>query len=240
MDTKVISDFYDNFIQAEQDSGINDRIYSLYIRLLKWGMNPDSNILELGSGIGALTFLLSKYIRKGKIESVDLSPKAVEFAKKRIQGSNILLKTGDAVSFQPSLNKIDFICLFDIIEHIPIERHSELFQNISRISSEHTKVLINIPSPAYIEYCRKTDPAGLQIIDQALALNFIIENLEKNGFTSIYFETYSIWVENDYQFFVAERTKDFKPVHLSSTRSFLQKAIKKMEREWVKMRFNYK
>jgi 2-polyprenyl-3-methyl-5-hydroxy-6-metoxy-1,4-benzoquinol methylase len=72
----------------------------------------------------------------------------VEFAKQRIKGSNISIEAGDVVRYQPGAKEFDFICLFDIIEHIPIERHPELFQNISGILGEHTKVLINIPNPA--------------------------------------------------------------------------------------------
>ena len=181
MDNQKIVDYYDPLLATYLESGINDRIYHLYKRLLGLGLNSASNVLELGSGIGTLTFLLSKYIKKGKIEAVDLSPKFIEFSKQRIKRPNITFVADDVVTYQPSARNFDFITLFDIIEHIPIDKHSDLFQNLAGFLNENTKVLINIPHPAYIEYDRTNNPEALQIIDQPVPLGLILENLEKNG-----------------------------------------------------------
>ena len=240
MNVEAVADYYDDFIAKQLESGINDRIYHLYKMLLSFGLKPDSTILELGSGIGTMTFLLSKYVKKGKIEAVDLSPKSIEFAKQRIKDSNISFVAGDVVYYRPSNSDIDFVTLFDIIEHIPIEKHGDLFQNLSLVVNDKTKVLINIPSPASIEYDRKNNPEQLQIIDQALPLTLIVENIERNGLALTYFKTYSIWMENDYQFFVVEKKKEFKEVPLSSKRNLFQKARKKLERTYIKLRYNYR
>jgi SAM-dependent methyltransferase len=240
MNTQKIVDYYDDFIATQLASGINDRIYHLYKRLLSLGLKPDSNVLELGSGIGTLTFLLSKYIKEGKVEAVDLSPRSIEFSRQRIKRPNITFVADDIVTYQPSANIFDFITLFDIIEHIPVEKHNELFDNLAGIINENTKVLINIPNPAYIEYDRINNPEALQIIDQPLPLSLILENLEKNGMTLTYFETYSVWVENDYQFFVIEKKRVFEEVKLSSKRNIFQKIRKKLERTYIKLRHNYR
>jgi len=240
MNAENIADYYDEFIAIQLESGINDRIYHLYKRLLDLGLKPDSNLLELGSGIGTLTFLLSKYLKKGKIEAVDLSPKSIEFSRQRINKPNITFITGDIVTYQPLTKNFDFITLFDIIEHIPIEKHNDLFHNLADILKENTKVLINIPNPAYIEYDRINNPEELQIIDQPLPLSLILENLERNGLTLMYFETYSIWAENDYQFFIIEKKKVFEEVKLSSKRNVFQKIQKKLERTYIKLRYNYR
>ena len=240
MDNKNVVEYYDNLIARQLDSGVNDRIYHLYKRLLGLGLRSDSNVLELGSGIGTMTFLLSKYVKEGQIEAVDLSPRSIEFSRQRIKSSNIAFVTGDIVKYQPALQNIDFIILFDIIEHIPIDKHNDLFHNIAVNSNEHTKILINIPNPAYIEYDQENNPAALQIIDQPLPLTLLLKNLENNGLTLIYFETYSIWVEHDYQFFVIEKKKVFKEVKLSAKRTFFQKGLKKLERTYIKLRYNYR
>jgi trans-aconitate 2-methyltransferase len=240
IDVKNIIDYYDDFIARQLESGVNDRIYHLYKRLLRLGLKSNSNVLELGSGIGTMTFLLSKYIKEGKIEAVDLSPKSIKFSKQRIKNHNISFVADDIVSYQPSTQDIDFITLFDIIEHVPIEKHNDLFHNIAVNSNEHTKILINIPNPAYIEYDQENNPEVLQIIDQPLPMALILQNLEKNGLTLIYFETYSIWVQNDYQFFVIGKKNVFKEVTLSSKRNFFRKALKKLERTYLKLRYNYR
>ncbi len=240
MDTKNVIEFYDSFIAEQYKSGINDRIYKLFKRLLRLGLKPDSTVLELGSGIGSMTFLLSRYIKKGQIEAVDISPKSIQFSKQRIRKPNINFFANDIVKHIPSIQNIDFITLFDVIEHIPIERHHELFHNIVAFCNENTKVLINIPNPAYVAYDIENNPDALQIIDQPLSLNFLLNILENNGLNIMRFETYSVWVENDYQFFVITKNRHFKEVKLNDKRTFLQKAIKKVERTYIKMKYHYR
>ena len=240
MDNKNVIEFYDNFVDAQQNTGINDRIYGLYNRLIKLGLKSDSNVLELGCGIGVMTYLLSQTVKKGWIEAVEISPESIKFAAKKLKRSNIYFHVHDIVNYAPSLKKIDFIILFDVIEHIPKEKHNELFKNISKICDDNTKILINIPNPKHIEYDIENQPESLQIIDQPLPLNFIVENLISNDLDLIFFETYSIWLENDYQFFVINKKRKFKKIKLSDKRNLFQKGINKINRTWVKLIHNYR
>jgi len=222
-----IVDFYDKFKDRQQNIGINDRIFLLYQRLKKYGLNKNSNVLELGCGVGPMTFLLSKKVTKGDIEAVDISPKSIEFAKNKIKQQNIKFIANDIVTYHPQLKKIDFIVLFDIIEHIPKERHAELFKNIASYMDNDTLLFINIPSPEYIEYCEKNEPESLQIIDQAIHIDFFIDNLIKNNLRLLFFESYGIWIRNDYNFFVIEKKKEFKAIDIHACRTIWEKI-------WVK------
>ena len=240
VDINQVAGYYDHLTTEQLASGVNDRIYHLYRRVRRLGLKPNANILELGCGIGTLTYLLSGCVKKGRIEAVDISPASVEFARQRVRQPGVSFVAADVVEHQPAMGHIDLITLFDILEHIPAERHRELFRNIALISGEHTKVLINIPSPASVLYDQQHNPAALQIIDQPLPLALILDNIEKNGLSLVFFETYSIWAENDYQFFVVEKQPAFKEVKLSTKRSFFQKALKKLERTYVKLRYPFK
>ena len=71
-------EFYDNFIAYQIESGNNDRIYSCYKRMKKHGIHNNSSVLEIGCGIGVLTYLLSRKIKNGTIESMDLSEKSID------------------------------------------------------------------------------------------------------------------------------------------------------------------
>ncbi|MBA3898599.1 MAG: class I SAM-dependent methyltransferase [Bacteroidetes bacterium] len=237
MENKEIIDFYDGFVEEQHKSGINERIYELYKRLKKQGFQADSNVLELGCGIGTLTFLLSKVVKTGKIEAVDISPESIEFCKKKIKNPNVAFFANDIVNYLPQMKEIDFISLFDIIEHIPLEKHGELFHNLSNICSDNTLILINIPNPDYIHYDIANNPDALQIVDQPVPLDFILQNLEHNNLSLVFFETHSIWVENDYQFFLIKKKRSFKEVKISDKRTFIQKAMKKIERTVVKLKY---
>lgn len=240
MDNKKVIEFYNEYVHQQQDVGINERIYEMYSRLKKHGLKSNSTILELGCGIGTLTFLLSKTVSTGKIESVDISTQSIEFAKQRLKKSNITLKAHDVVNYEPQLKHPDFITLFDVIEHIPMQSHSELFENLNIIAGENTVILINIPSPAAIQYDIDNNPAALQIVDQPLPLDFIVNNIVNNGLQLVSFENHSIWALNDYQFFVIEKKKKYKEVKLSNKRSFMEKAINKINRTIIGLMHRYK
>ncbi len=240
MSGKEIAVFYDNFVNNQKDIGINDRIYLLYKRMLKYGLNKNSNVLELGCGIGTMTHLLLKTIKNGNIEAVDISPKSIDIAKSRIKNRNITFSSDDIITYKPKLKKIDFITLFDIIEHIPKEKHIDLFRNISNYIKDDTLLLINIPNPKYIEYDQIHQPEVLQVIDQPIYLDFILKTIENTCLKLIYFETYSIWVKNDYNFLVLEKQKKFTEEKLHEKRSLYEKILVKIFRFKINLLYKYR
>ena len=94
------SAYYDSFISYQIKSGINDRIFGLYKRLCRLGISPDATVLEIGCGIGSLTYLLSQKIKKGKIEAIDISPMSIEFAIKHQKRKNVSFKASDILDFR--------------------------------------------------------------------------------------------------------------------------------------------
>ena len=240
MRNENIAEFYDNFADNQRDTGVNDRIFLLYKRMLKYGLNKTSNILELGCGIGATTNLFLKTIKKGTIEAVDISPQSIQFAKSKIDRKNVTFFASDITTYKPKLEKIDFITLFDVIEHIPKERHADLFKNISNFMNDDTLLLINIPNPEYIEYDQIHQPEVLQLIDQPIHLDFILKTIEDTCLRLIFFETYSIWVKNEYNFLVFEKQKDFKEEKIHEKRSLYEKIAVKLFRLKLKYFYRYR
>jgi trans-aconitate 2-methyltransferase len=239
MDTKEVIDFYDDFADIQQESGINDRVFGLYGRLQRLGLKSNSKVLELGCGVGTLTYLLSRTITEGQVEAVDISPRSIAFCSQKIRKANIRFAADDVVRYRPTLVNPDFVTLFDVLEHIPLEQHGELFLNLAGHCGPHTRIVINIPNPDYILYDREHHPEVLQVIDQPLPLSVIVPNLDKSELELLYFETYSVWVDNDYQFMVLRKKEPFQEKFVHHRRNYLQKAVKKLERLYIKARYNY-
>jgi trans-aconitate 2-methyltransferase len=240
MDNKKTIEFYDDYIKEQLTSGINDRIQYLYKKLLQLGLRKNSNVLELGSGIGTLTYLLSKVVKTGNVEAVDISGGSIKFAQNRIKQKNITFFANDIVNYLPVIKDIDFITLFDIIEHIPIELHPALFENLSNLCDEKTLLLINIPNPDYINYDIKNNPSVLQIIDQPIPLPLLIQNLRNTDLIIKHFETNSIWVEEDYQFLILQKHNEFAEIKLSTKRNYVKKILKKINNIYFTLKHNYK
>jgi hypothetical protein len=70
----------------------------------------------------------------------------------------------------------------DVLEHIPVDQHYKLFENIARVCSSNAKWFINIPEPHALNYYRKNRPELLQIIDQSLSMQDLLNNAYPHGF----------------------------------------------------------
>ena len=233
----TVTKYYDQYIKEQYKIGVNDRIFLMYEKLQEEGLQEDSKVIELGCGIGVVTHLIRKKVTRGLIESVDLSPESIAFAKEKITNKHIDFYSGDVTEYKPKLQEADFVTLFDVIEHIPIKLHEKLFLNVAKMLSEDGLLLINIPSPESINWDSVNAPEVLQIIDQPIPLSLISKNCENCGLEIVKFESYSIWKEDDYHFMVIRKKKDYtnKTVQLSTT----QKAKRKFWRTKFEQFFKY-
>ena len=231
--------FYDHFIKNQVESGINDRIYGLYHRLSKMGLQENSTILEIGCGIGTFTYLLTRKVKNGRIEATDISPLSIAYLNKNLSRPNLFTFAGDILQLEPTAKLFDFVLLFDVIEHIPLEDHAALFSRISQWMHDDSSLLINIPNPGYILFDQKNNPSALQEIDQPVFPEQLATVLAAAGLDMEQFETYSVWVKNDYHFMVVRKRKEFEEKILSKERNIFQKSIVWVGRKWRKIIYRY-
>lgn len=227
-----IADYYDEFAARQRRTGLNARIWHLFERMNGLGLTPDSRILELGCGIGALTFLLARYATRGYVEAVDLSPESVRFGREQLSGyANVSLHVHDVVTYEPIHADFDFITLFDVIEHIPLPLHGALFRHLAALAGPRTQVLINIPHPRLIAHYHRHEPAALQIVDQAVELAPLTAHLTAAGLALHSLDTYSLWRESDYQFLLIKPVIAFTN-RLVASGSAWDRAWEKAQRTW--------
>lgn len=195
-----IAGFYDDYVDRQVAVGINDRHRSILRLLIRFGLARDARVLELGAGVGTLTELLAGHLSPaGSLVAVDLSPKSVEVARKRLTDyNNVELIAGDALLVELP-GTFDVIVLPDVIEHIPLETHSALFSRVSSSLRDTGFVLVHYPNPHHLEWVRRQRPDRLQIVDQSIHANALLSNAYPAGLYLDYYERYSIWVrEGDY------------------------------------------
>lgn len=228
------SSYYDKFVDYQIQSGINDRIYGLYKRTKKFDL-PNKKILEVGCGIGALTYLLSKKIKNGRLEAFDPSERSIEYALKHIQHPNVSFTASDILQFSPKKSPFDLLLVFDVLEHIPEDDHSKVFQRISQWMHADSFLLVNLPNPNYILYDQKHQPEQLQELDQPIFLKNLLPKIDEASLELKSFETYSVWVKEDYQFIVVRKKEEFSEQFLSADHNLFQKAISRLNREWRKI-----
>lgn len=200
--------FYDEFAKKQKKTGLNLRHYKSFHLIKKFGLKRHHTVLEVGCGIGTFTILLKNYLRSGSILATDISPTNINEAKNLLKHKkNVDFLVTDMTSFDVN-KKFDFIVMLDVLEHIPIENHFNLFKTFRKHLNEDGTIYINIPHHIYLDYVRINQPERLQIIDQSLSTDLLIDSIYKNDLRIVNLISHSIFnLENDYQILVLKPNK---------------------------------
>ncbi|MEM7035784.1 MAG: class I SAM-dependent methyltransferase, partial [Bacteroidota bacterium] len=182
------------------------------------------NVLEIGSGIGTLTTLLAKYVKRGKVHGTDISAKSIEMARHNLSAyKQVTMHVTDMSDFSVN-EKFDFVVMPDVLEHIPVEQHENLFKVIAAHSHKNTKILIHIPHPEQIKIQRKLQPEAMQIIDQSIFTDRLLSVVYPNGFYLHKLHSYSLFHENpDYQMIVFKANNEYTHLNTVSKGSVIRR-----------------
>lgn len=191
-----VENFYDDFVKTQTKIGVSVRHQLIHKSLKNIGLRSDSNVLEIGCGIGTASSLIIKSTPNGKFLGCDISPNSIKLANELYKSNSAQFKVDDMTSFKSDL-KFDFIVFPDVLEHIPIEQHSNLFKNVASVCTPKTKVLINIPEPNALNWTRENRPEVLQIIDQSLSMQDLLNNTYPYGFQVQSIRPYAIHTNVD-------------------------------------------
>jgi len=191
-----VEEFYDTFVETQDKIGVSVRHRIIHTNLKSIGLNSNSNVLEVGCGIGTVSSLIIKSIPNGNFLGCDISPKSIDYANNVFGKPNAKFIVSDMSSFSSDI-KFDFIVFPDVLEHIPVEQHNRLFENVSKACSDNAKILINIPEPNSLNWFRENKPEVLQIIDQSLSMQDLLNNTYPHGFSVESIEPYSIHTNVD-------------------------------------------
>ncbi|MBC3538141.1 class I SAM-dependent methyltransferase [Rufibacter sediminis] len=201
-----VSDFYDDYTEQQFQKGIHIRHRTILKNLKEAGLKSDSKVLEVGCGIGTVTHLIAKATPQGKVLAVDISPKSIDMARRFNQQFNhVEFAVSDMTDFNRP-EKFDFVVLPDVIEHIPLEQHPNLFQVISRHLHKKSVVAINIPHPLYLTWVREHQPELLQVIDQPIHTDELLRNTYAAGLYLHKLDSYSLFSQaEDYQWILLKQ-----------------------------------
>ena len=194
-----IRSWYNDFAGNQLKTGVNLRHYKIVNKAIQAGLKKHHRVLEVGCGIGTLTGLLQRYLKKGSIVATDISDESIRIARMRIPGSDkINLIVSDMQNFSyPGL--FDFVLLPDVIEHIPIEQHKALFGTLARHMHSKSVLLINLPHPAALDYYRANKPELLQVVDQSISAPEIVQSLHASHLFLTQYSCHSVFSnETDY------------------------------------------
>jgi len=123
-------------IKAEGDLHPKHRLMN-YHKFFIDNVCPDDTVLDVGCGNGALTYDLSKKVKK--VIGIDLNKGNIKIAKEKYSAPNIEYKIGDVTKDLPN-QKFDVVILSNVLEHI--QDRAEFLNKIKNLTP---KILIRVP-----------------------------------------------------------------------------------------------
>jgi ubiquinone/menaquinone biosynthesis C-methylase UbiE len=88
-------------------------------------------VLELGCGNGTGTKLIKKYFRPKHLYAIDIDPKQIELATKKIRDKSITFEIADVVKLPYKSESLDLVLDFSVLYHIP--NWKEALKEIKRV-----------------------------------------------------------------------------------------------------------
>jgi trans-aconitate 2-methyltransferase len=197
--SRDVTAFYDGYVDRQTNVGINRRHEAILAWLRRFGLQPDSRVLEIGCGVGTLTQLLAEALPQGSVHGIDLSPKSIAAGRERLTSfGNVQLEAGDVLEVDLK-GQYDVVVLPDVIEHVPLEVHDTLFGRVASWVKDDGFVLLHYPNPHHLEWCHEHHPENLQIVDQPIHADVLLAHTYRHNLHLDYLERYSIWFrEGDY------------------------------------------
>ncbi|MCC6370125.1 MAG: class I SAM-dependent methyltransferase [Bacteroidia bacterium] len=194
-----VENFYNTFKEHQKKLGVNIRHRTIFKNLKNAGLKPNSKVIEVGCGIGTVSGLIINFLTEGTFVGVDISKESIELASQTFKNNkNASFLVNDMSNFShPQM--FDFVVLPDVLEHIPVEQHANLFKVLAKQTTPDAVVLINIPEPNCLNWAREKHPEKLQIIDQSLSMQDLLNNTYPHGFQLYSMQPYCLqYTEPDY------------------------------------------
>ena len=168
--------------------------HAYFISKIKEG----SRVLDIGCGIGALSYDLAK--RAEHVIGIDISNECIKIAKNNFYQKNIEYITGDATNYDFK-ETYDYVILSNVLEHI--KNRQEFLSKIKYLANvflirvpminrswivlyqKELDIEYRLDNSHYIEYTfesfeKEMKQAGLRIISYSIQFGEIWAHLEKN------------------------------------------------------------
>jgi 2-polyprenyl-3-methyl-5-hydroxy-6-metoxy-1,4-benzoquinol methylase len=101
----------------------------------------DKTVLDIASGEGYGSYIMSKYAKK--VLGVDIDEKVIQHSKNKYQSSNLNFKTGSVEKIPIESNSIDVVISFETIEHH--DKHEEMLKEIKRVLKPDGVLIMSSP-----------------------------------------------------------------------------------------------
>jgi len=223
-------DYYNEHAKEKLDSfyNVNRRLDGAWKTLNEYLPRKISSVLEIGCGVGDMSYKMSKKWKNATITGIDLSDTAIKIANHLFGSEKIKYYNG-------SFNVIDFdktfelVVLFDVYEHITPSDRTLFNERLNKLLQPGGYLFMAIPSAAYQDYIKKFFPEKLQPVDESLTLDVFHSLASTCNAELLFYKNVNIYYEGDYTHIVFRKKSEINRYEKTVTinKPFVLRAIEK-------------
>lgn len=194
-----IREYYDSQVQGKLRGYVegNDRVECAWLTIEQWAGEEPARVLEVGCGIGDITWRMSQRWINSHVVGLDVSQHSLRLAEALFGESRISFCEGPLVKERLS-GSFDLIVLMDVYEHIGVESRRELHEAIKELTNERTRIVLAFPTPRHLAWLKIHQPDKIQPIDEDITIETMSVLAHDTGTDVLFYKEVGVWHEGDY------------------------------------------
>lgn len=175
----------------------NARVEHAWATIEQQAGHAPARILEVGCGIGDLSWRMSRRWTESHVVGLDVSRRSLRIARKLFRDPRISFCDGPLVMGQLD-GAFDLIVLIDVYEHIASTDRPSLHEAIKELRAPNGRIILTFPTPRHLAWLRIHQPDEIQPVDEDITLETISQLARDTGTEVLAYHEIGVWHEGDY------------------------------------------
>ena len=199
MSSETIQSYYDAHVSGKLRGFVegNARVEWAWSTIAQHAGNLPARILEIGCGIGDLSWRFSRMWPQSHVVGVDVSRRSLKIARKLFNDPRITFREGPLVRGHLD-GSFDLIVLVDVYEHIAAGDRRELHSAIADLLAENGRLILAFPTPRHLAWLRANTPDEIQPIDEDITFDVIAQLARDTRADVLVYKEIGVWHDGDY------------------------------------------
>jgi trans-aconitate methyltransferase len=209
----------------------NPRVERAWQTISTWQAEEPKNVLEIGCGIGDISWRFSKKWPNSNVKAFDISESSIEIAKKLFAKNNLSFESHSDINDIKLNEKVDLIFMIDVYEHVQVSDRRNFLDFFKNTLSQNGLLFISCPTPRNLEWLKKNKPNGLQPVDEEVTINDVLDIANYISRSILLYKEVSVWNVGDYFHAIIGNRKyegKFPDVDIMYPEKGLRRRIKEM------------
>jgi SAM-dependent methyltransferase len=197
--SETIQSYYDARVSEKLRGFVegNARVEWAWSTIEHYAGNLPTRILEIGCGIGDLSWRFSRMWPHSHVVGVDVSRRSLTIARTLFNDPRITFREGPLARGHLD-GSFNLIVLVDVYEHIAAGDRRELHGAITDLLAENGRLILAFPTPRHLARLRAHQPDQIQPIDEDITVDVIAQLARDTRTDVLLYKEIGVWHEGDY------------------------------------------